>query len=148
MSAAIQPPNNSDPLCDLAQTAIPAVRPDPLRNPDPLYDIQQAAQYAGTTVRFMRRLTHEERIQVVRIGGRVRFRKSALDGLIDTNTRAAARNGPPADKARIPPRKSRTPTGAAPIGRTVHAEPADRIAPPVPAKSGKGKGKRTGPVAG
>jgi excisionase family DNA binding protein len=101
-----------------------------------LFDINGAAQYGNISVRFLRRLTHERRIEVVRIGGRVRFRKSALDAFLAAGTRPAERTGPPADKPPIPPKKyvRKLNTDAAPSGSTIYAERADPITPP--AKSG------------
>lgn len=124
----------------------------PEHNPDPLLDIAQAAQYSGLSVRFLRRLTHEERIPVVRIGGRVRFRRSDLDALLAAHTRPATRTGRPADKTLPPPKKRvrKLNTEAAPTDRIIYAERADPTTPPASAAGPgpSGNTEDTGPAAG
>jgi excisionase family DNA binding protein len=123
----------------------------PEGNPDPLYDVEQAGLYLGRGARFVRRLVHERRIAVVRIGGRVRIRRSALDAFLDAHTRPAERTGPVARPQQMPPPKPRKlTTEAAPTRQAVHTEPTERITPPVPpAKTGKsGKARNAGPAAG
>jgi excisionase family DNA binding protein len=109
----------------------------PERNPNPSFDIHGAAQYSGLSVRFLRRLTHEKRIEVIRIGGRVRFRKSALDAVIAAHVLPAERTGPPADRVaamgtKVGKKKvGKMNTDAAPSDRIIYAERADPITPPV-----------------
>lgn len=53
---------------------------------DPLLTVEQAAEYTNTSIRFMRRLVFESRIDVVRVGRHVRFRRSALDAFLIAST--------------------------------------------------------------
>ncbi len=90
MSSAIQPPEDMCEASRLVDRDILAPT-----NADPLYDVAQAGQYLGDRgARFVRRIVHERRIPVVRIGGRIRIRQSALDTFLDANTRPAERTGP------------------------------------------------------
>jgi len=122
----------------------------PANNSDPLYDVEQAGQYLGRGARFVRRLVHEKRITFVRMGGRIRIRRSTLDAFLAAHTRPAERTGPPADKGPIPPAKyvRKLTTEAAPSGRTVHAERSEPVASSAPVTPGKADTENTGPAAG
>ncbi len=50
---------------------------------DPLMTVEQAGEYLGTGVRFIRRLITERRITYVKVGKYVRLQRSALDALVD-----------------------------------------------------------------
>lgn len=60
-----------------------------MQNPDPLLDVEGAAEYLGCTVRLVRHLISTNRLEVVRITRRIQVRRSVLDALIDTHTKAA-----------------------------------------------------------
>ena len=50
---------------------------------DQLMTVEQASEYLGTGVRFIRRLITERRITYVKVGKYVRLQRSALDALVD-----------------------------------------------------------------
>jgi excisionase family DNA binding protein len=53
------------------------------RTPDRLLTVEAAADRLSTSVRFIRRLIAERRIEFVRVGRHVRISESALAELID-----------------------------------------------------------------
>lgn len=53
---------------------------------DGLLDIDGAAAYLGISPRHMRDLWYAHRVPGVKVGARVRFRKSDLDRFCDENT--------------------------------------------------------------
>lgn len=54
--------------------------------PTALLNWDDAAAYLGTTVRHMKTLTYANRLEYVKIGGKVRFRTRALDLFIERST--------------------------------------------------------------
>jgi excisionase family DNA binding protein len=52
-------------------------------NPQPLLDINQAAQRLNVTPRFIRRLTAQRRIDYLKIGKFIRFQPEDLDNWIE-----------------------------------------------------------------
>ena len=59
------------------------------RDGGPLLDIDGAADLLGTSVRHVRRLRAESRIPWVKIGAKLRFRRSELDAYIEANSHPA-----------------------------------------------------------
>ena len=59
------------------------------RNPDPLLNVPQAANFLGSTERHLRLLISKQEISVTRIGNKVRFRKSILNTYVITRTTPA-----------------------------------------------------------
>ena len=55
-------------------------------NDDPLLDIPAAAEYLSQTPRWIRRRLEERELAHVKLGGRVMFRRSMLDRLIERST--------------------------------------------------------------
>lgn len=53
---------------------------------DPLFNVQQAGEYTGTTERLWRRLIDERRVEFTRVGKYVRVRKSVIDEYLVRNT--------------------------------------------------------------
>ncbi len=53
------------------------------RNPDPLLTVEAAAERLSTTVRFVRRLIAERRIEFVKVGRHVRISEAALADFIE-----------------------------------------------------------------
>lgn len=49
-----------------------------------LLDIEQAAEYIGRDIYFVRRLVHRRAIQYYKIGGRLRFDVADLDAFLAT----------------------------------------------------------------
>jgi excisionase family DNA binding protein len=49
----------------------------------PILDWEQAADYLGVTVRWMRRAVLERRVTFVKMGGLVRFKREDLDAYIE-----------------------------------------------------------------
>ena len=58
-------------------------------NPDPLLDIEQAADFLFTSERHVRHLISKREITVTRIGNKVRFRISDLNTYVITRTTPA-----------------------------------------------------------
>lgn len=58
-------------------------------NPDPLLDVEQAADYLHTSKRHVRHLISKREITVTRIGNKVRFRVSELNTYVVTRTTPA-----------------------------------------------------------
>lgn len=58
-------------------------------NPDPLLDVDQAADYLHTSKRHVRHLISKREITVTRIGNKVRFRVSELNTYVVTRTTPA-----------------------------------------------------------
>jgi excisionase family DNA binding protein len=54
---------------------------------DPLLDVEAAGAYLGRNVRFMRQMVAERKIEFVKVGGLLRFRRSVLDAYLAENTR-------------------------------------------------------------
>lgn len=54
-----------------------------------LLDVEQAAEYLGVTPRWMRRAVAERRIEFIRVGRLIRWRKDALDRYLAENTEGA-----------------------------------------------------------
>lgn len=59
-------------------------------NPDPLLDRYEAAAYLGVSHHWIRQAVLDRRLDVVKVGGVNRFRRSTLDAFIEANTRPAA----------------------------------------------------------
>ena len=59
------------------------------RDGGPLLDVDGAADLLGTSVRHVRRLRAESRIPWVKIGAKLRFRRSELDAYIEANSHPA-----------------------------------------------------------
>jgi excisionase family DNA binding protein len=59
--------------------------------PEGLLDWEGAAAYLGTTVRHIKTLTREGKVDHVRIGRKIRFTRAGLDGFITRNTTRAMR---------------------------------------------------------
>lgn len=57
--------------------------------PEGLLDWEGAAAYLGTTVRHVKTLTREGKLDHVRIGRKIRFNRNGLDGFITRNTKKA-----------------------------------------------------------
>ena len=55
-----------------------------VENPDPLLNLQEAAEYLNTTQRWMRRSVGERRIRFTRLGRRLAFRRSWLDHYVES----------------------------------------------------------------
>lgn len=54
---------------------------------DPLLGIEEAAEYVGRNLRFMRQMVAERKIEHLKVGGLLRFRQSALDAFLADATR-------------------------------------------------------------
>jgi excisionase family DNA binding protein len=70
-----------------------------LRAPDRLLTVEAAADRLSTSIRFVRRLIAERRIEFVKVGRHVRISESALAAFIDAGriepmTAATVRPGP------------------------------------------------------
>ena len=59
------------------------------RNPDPLLNVPQAADFMATSERHVRLLISKQEISVTRVGNKVRFRTSVLTTYITTRTTPA-----------------------------------------------------------
>lgn len=59
------------------------------RRPLDLLTVPEAAEYLSVKESFIRRLVYERRIEVIRLGWHVRFRRAALDEWIEENTTPA-----------------------------------------------------------
>lgn len=57
-----------------------------MTNDDPLLSVEEAAEYLGTGVRFVRRIVADRRISYVKVGKYVRLRRSVLEAFIAANT--------------------------------------------------------------
>ena len=53
---------------------------------DPLVDKDTAARLLGVELRFINRLVAEKRITYVKVGRKVRFRRSVIEAYIHANT--------------------------------------------------------------
>mgnify|MGYP006098265369 CR=1 FL=1 len=69
------------------KTASELVRSE--RDDGPLLDVDGAADLLGTSVRHIRRLRAASRIPFVKIGAKLRFRRSELDAYIEANSHPA-----------------------------------------------------------
>jgi excisionase family DNA binding protein len=56
----------------------------------PLLDVEEAAVYLGTSVRFPRRLVEERRVRYFKVGRHIRFAKADLDAYLAANSTPAA----------------------------------------------------------
>lgn len=57
-----------------------------LFDPDPLIDKEGAARHLGVELRFITRLVAEKRISYVKVGRKIRFRRSVIEAYIEANT--------------------------------------------------------------
>jgi excisionase family DNA binding protein len=64
----------------MRSNATPSVRTDE----DQLLDLDQAARYLATSARHVRRLVAERRLAHHKVGKFVRFRRSDLDGFVES----------------------------------------------------------------
>jgi len=55
-----------------------------VNNPDPLFNVGEAAAYLNTTPRWMRRSVAERRIRFTHLGRRLAFRRSWLDQYVES----------------------------------------------------------------
>ncbi len=55
-----------------------------VENPDPLLNLQEAADYLNTTPRWMRRSVAERRLRFTHLGRRLAFRRSWLDHYVES----------------------------------------------------------------
>jgi excisionase family DNA binding protein len=78
---------------------------DAVVNPDPLLDLAQAAAYLGLRLATMREHVHRQRVEVIRLHGAVRVRRSVLDDWIARGTTPAV-DAPPAYSARSAARRA------------------------------------------
>ena len=54
---------------------------------DPLWSIERAAEYLDVSVRMVRQLVFQRRIEVVKVGRLVRIRRSEIERFLTENTR-------------------------------------------------------------
>ena len=59
------------------------------RDGGPLLNVDEVAHLLGTSVRHVRRLRAASRIPFVKIGAKLRFRRSELDAYIEANSHPA-----------------------------------------------------------
>jgi excisionase family DNA binding protein len=57
-----------------------------LFDPDPLIDKEGAARHLGVELRFITRLVAEKRISYMKVGRKIRFRRSVIEAYIEANT--------------------------------------------------------------
>jgi excisionase family DNA binding protein len=63
--------------------------PTPIPSPPPqLLDVETAANYLGITVHQLRDYRRQRKVEVVKLGRRLMFRKEALDTFIKNSTLA------------------------------------------------------------
>lgn len=60
--------------------------------PPGLLDCDGAARYLTTSVRHVRRLVSERRVSFIKVGGKIRFRRTDLDALIEGGVHKARRS--------------------------------------------------------
>jgi len=85
-----------------------------------LLDITEAAEFLCTSIRHMRRLVAEDKLSVVKIGGKLRFDRADLQKFIDDHRRARTRvvEKIAADTRRVFPLASVTKAGVTPRSST------------------------------
>ncbi|MBK5231355.1 MAG: helix-turn-helix domain-containing protein [Thermoleophilia bacterium] len=54
-------------------------------NPDPYFNVAEAAAYLGQTERWIRRSVEERRFRLTKLGGKLAFRRSWLDEYAESN---------------------------------------------------------------
>ena len=77
---------------DTTRANHPADQSDPSAsyvNPNPLWDVEQFAEYLSQKPEFIRQLIKQRRISIVKIGGKVMLEKSTADELILAGRRPA-----------------------------------------------------------